>query len=183
MQQAGIEPRISGLQLSALPTSPPEQLSKLLWSPAFLVHKKVGGFSWCSCTKKEHVMLLFVFLRSQRFDFRLRYGVLKLFLPAFECRIASKNRIKFPDAPVHKTTYAPLNFTALCIIFSGGNVSLLGGLGPWISTFLGSKSHSPNGSCNFKDPKKVSIHGPNPPRNEKNPPEKIIHGTVKFIGA
>ena len=48
---------------------------------------------------------------------------------------------------------------------------------------MGSKSHSPNGSCNFMGPKKVSIHGPNRPRNEKNPPEKIMPGAVKFIGA
>ena len=27
---------------------------------------------------------------------------------------------------------------------------------------------SPNGSCDFTGPKKVSIHGPNRPRNEKN---------------
>ena len=43
--------------------------------------------------------------------------------------------------------------------------------------------HSPNGSCDFKGPKKVLIHGPNRPCNEKNPPEKIMHRAVKFIGA
>ena len=45
------------------------------------------------------------------------------------------------------------------------------------------ESHSPNGSCDFTGPKKVSIHGPNRPRNEKNLPEKVMHGAVKFIGA
>ena len=41
----------------------------------------------------------------------------------------------------HKTTYAPVNLTNLCIIFSGGQFSILGGLGPRISTFLGPKCH------------------------------------------
>ena len=53
-----------------------------------------------------------------------------------------------------------------------------------ISTFLGSKSHSPNGSCDFTDPKKVSIHvGPIALVMKKIRLKKIMHGSVKFIDA
>ena len=68
---------------------------------------------------------------------------------------------RFLWARVHKTTNAPLNLTALCIIFSGRIFFSTQAIGPMNLNFF----------------------GPNGPRNEKNLPEKIIHGAVKFIGA
>ena len=74
--------------------------------------------------------------------------------------------------------YAPVNLTAPCIIFSGAQFSLQGGLGPGIETFLGPVK---SGSCDL-GPKKVEIPGPNPLSVENGLPEKIMHRAVKFKG-
>ena len=62
-------------------------------------------------------------------------------------------------ARVHKTTNAPLNLTALCIIFSGRIFFSTRAIGPMNLDFFGLQ---------------MSLAS----RNEKNP-----HGAVKFIGA
>ena len=72
--------------------------------------------------------------------------------------------------------YAPINFTAPCIIFSGGFFSLRGGLGLGTRDFI-------DDSCAIWSPKKLRVPGPNPPSNEKYQPENIMQGAVKFIGA
>ena len=64
------------------------------------------------------------------------------------------------DPEVLITIYAPINFTAPCIMFSGWNFSLLGGLGPGTQDFFGARES-----------------------NEKYQPENIMQGAVKFIGA
>ena len=73
------------------------------------------------------------------------------------------------------TIYAPINFTAPCIIFSGGFFSLRGGLGPGTREFFGARE--------IWSPKKLRVPGPIPPSNEKYQPENIMQGAVKFIGA
>ncbi len=64
-------------------------------------------------------------------------------------------------AHVHKTTYAPMLYTALCKTFLMGANPLLGQVGgDWaleISTFLGPKWHSSNGSMPFHRPKSLDF--------------------------
>ncbi len=68
---------------------------------------------------------------------------------------------------VHKTTYAPMIYTALCIMFRMCAYPLLGQLGEgWaleISSFLGPKWHSPIGSMPFDMAQKtLDIQDPTP---------------------
>ena len=81
------------------------------------------------------------------------------------------------------TIYAPVNFTAPCVMFFMRASALRGGLGPGIETFLGTlKSHEPSGECDL-GPKKVEIPGPNPPSVGLASMNNITHRAVKFIGA
>jgi hypothetical protein len=63
-------------------------------------------------------------------------------------------------ALVHKTTNAPMIYTALCIMFWMRAYLLLGQVGGgWaleISSFLGPKWHSLLARCHFTGPKKLS---------------------------
>ena len=87
-------------------------------------------------------------------------------------------------AHAHKTTNAPLNLTALCIIFSGRIFLITRGNGPWNSRLFWAPNRTRLTARAISwASKKSRVPGPNPPRNEKNPPEKIMHGAVKFIGA
>ena len=61
----------------------------------------------------------------------------------------------------HKITYAPINLTALCVIFSGSPFSILGGMGPGTLDFFGSqialalrlvRFHGPQKSLEFQGP-------------------------------
>jgi hypothetical protein len=70
-------------------------------------------------------------------------------------------------ALVHKTTYAPMIYTAVCIMFSMRAYPLLGQVGgDWaleISSILGPKWHSPIGSMPFHRAQKLSNSRAQPP--------------------
>ena len=70
-------------------------------------------------------------------------------------------------ALVHKTTYAPMNYTALCIMFWMRAYPLLGQVGgDWaleISSILGPKWHSPIGSMPFHRAQKLKNSRAQPP--------------------
>ena len=107
--------------------------------------------------------------------------VLFIALSCVVCALYSPACVVFANRPstqarVHKITYAHINFTALCVMLFMGEVQYSGG-------FLGPKSHSPDGSCDFMGSKKVSIPGPNPPCNVLARMNNITHGAVKFTGA
>jgi hypothetical protein len=63
-------------------------------------------------------------------------------------------------ALVHKTTYEPMIYTALCIMFLMPAYPLLrqvgGGWALELSSFLGPKWHSHSVQCHFTEPKKLS---------------------------
>ena len=75
-------------------------------------------------------------------------------------------------ALVHKTTYAPMIYTALCIMFWMRAYPLLGEVGGgWaleFPSFLGPKWNSPIGSFPFH----------RAPRNVYAPIQNIMHGAV-----
>ncbi len=77
--------------------------------------------------------------------------------------------LKSPSwALVHKTTYAPMIYTSMCIMLWMNAYPLLGQVGGgWaleISSFLGPKWHSPIGSISFHRVRKtLDFQGPTPP--------------------
>ncbi len=89
-------------------------------------------------------------------------------------------------ALVHKTTYAPMIYTVLCIMFWMRAYPFLGkweGVGPWKSRVF----WAPNGTllsarCYFTGPKKLSISRAQPPptcpRNGFAHIQNIMHGAV-----
>jgi hypothetical protein len=90
-------------------------------------------------------------------------------------------------ALAHKTTCAPMIYSALCIMFWMRAYPLLGQLGGrWaleISSFLGPKWHSPIGLMPFqRGSKKLSISRAQPPpicpRNGCAHIQNIMHGAV-----
>ncbi len=73
----------------------------------------------------------------------------------------------FVCALVHKTTYAPMIYTSLCLMIFDAADPVLGqverGLSLEISSFLGPKWHSPIGSMTCHRPKKtLDFQGPTP---------------------
>ncbi len=75
--------------------------------------------------------------------------------------------LKPPSWPlVHKTTYEPMIYTALCIMFRCVHIHYLGklgGLGPGNLKFLGPKLHSPIRSMPFhRAQKTLEFQGPTP---------------------
>ena len=84
----------------------------------------------------------------------------------------------------HKITYAPINLTALCVIFSGSPFFNTRGNGPWNSRLFWVPNRTRlTARAISLAPKKSRVPGPIPPRNEQWAPEKITHGAVKFTGA
>jgi hypothetical protein len=89
-------------------------------------------------------------------------------------------------ALVHKTTYAPMIYTALCIMFWMLAYPLLeqvgGGLALEFSSFLGPKWHSPISLMPFHRAQKLSnSRAPPPPscpRNGYARIQHIMHGAV-----
>jgi hypothetical protein len=67
------------------------------------------------------------------------------------------------EAHVRKTTYAPMLYTSLYVMFLMRADPLLGQVGGgWtleISTFLGPKWHTPNGSMPFRAQKSLNFQG------------------------
>ncbi len=75
--------------------------------------------------------------------------------------------IQLEDSRFHKTTYAPMIYTALCIMFWMRAYTLLGQVGGgWaleFLRFLGPKRHSPIGSMPFhRAQKTLEFQGPTP---------------------
>jgi hypothetical protein len=94
--------------------------------------------------------------------------------------------IQLGDSQVHKTTYAPIIYTALCIMFGMCAYPLLGQVGGgWaleFSSFLGPKWHSPIGSMPFHMVQKLSNSRAQPPptclSNVYACIQNIMHGAV-----
>ena len=66
-------------------------------------------------------------------------------------------------AHVHKTTYAPLNLSALCIIFSGRIFFITQAIGPWNSRLFWAPNCTRLTALQFHGPQKsVEFQGPIP---------------------
>ncbi len=95
------------------------------------------------------------------------------------CTCSSTPLSMGPETPlVHKTTYAPMIYTALCIMFWMRADPLLGQVGGgWVlefSRFLGLKWCSPTGSMPFHR----TLSSPNCPRYGYARFQNIMHGAV-----